>query len=116
MYVCVQYGIIPHLRMSQHLQIIFKPTPSLTFTVAKFVQPIINRNGPEPPPPSCGETHGCVLKPCEPPARTVLGIHGRLQHFWASLTHASFLDAFDISMAKNAVRERGRNANEMLSM
>jgi len=58
--VCVQYGIIPRLRMSLHLQIIFKPTPSLTFTVAKFVLPIINRNRPEPPPPSYGETHGCV--------------------------------------------------------
>lgn len=116
MCVCVQYGIIPHLRMSQHLQIIFKPTPSLTFTVAKFVQPIINRNGPEPPPPSCGDTRGCVLKPREPPAWTVLGIHGRLQHFWASLTRASFLDALEISITNNAVRKRGRNANEMLSM
>lgn len=113
----VQYGIIPHLRMSQHLQITFKPTPSLTFTVAKFVQPIINRNGPKPPPPSCGETRwSCPKKPCclhgqnwgHSYARAArLGISGACRFLKASL---------DILLLIKAVSECVRYADQIRSM
>lgn len=49
-----------------------------------------------------------------------LGIHRRVQHFWASVTHSSFFGAIENLMAKKAVKERAKKkkkkADKMLSI